>query len=421
MASRLNWSNELKKIIIDDILRKAGLFRIEYDDEKRIKEISRKYSLENIVKTFEENIKNDKIVERIIEEFRRKVSSFIEEKLENFNKSQGFFLENIRGITNKNLELLNSCLYDLAYEKLTKNQYEERQKYILQEFVREVEQKIENIYNHYQEGFQKITNELSSYSLRLSGFLSIYYSLKSVLKTLWDRDKDLCIRFSEDFQIENNPIQLWFCEFIYNDIDFLNDEYSTLYLFEHSEKLELNDEDYLYFCSASEEEEKALERIVGKVCSNEEFRQKGGMLYSFLKKFKNAFEFRRDISYLVIKQMYNFLVVQNGVLEYEIFRNAALSGYPCLPRVLLYCKRQPYKEIDLLLLNDNKLFLIEITFRKDFKKCEEKLQKVSELLSERLSGIELIPCIISRDNFEEFIKEIKFSLKEGIEKMCQKL
>ncbi len=41
--------------------------------------------------------------------------------------------------------------------------------------------------------------------------------------------------------------------------------------------------------------------------------------------------------------------------------------------------------------------------------------------SERLSGIELIPCLVSRDNFEEFIKEIKCPSKEGFEKVCQKL
>jgi len=74
--------------------------------------------------------------------------------------------------------------------------------------------------------------------------------------------------------------------------------------------------------------------------------------------------------------LYNFLVLQNGVLEYEVFRIAANSGYACLPKISVIINKEgshKEKEVDLLLLHDSdKISLIEITFRNKIKRSYSK-------------------------------------------------
>lgn len=108
-----------------------------------------------------------------------------------------------------------------------------------------------------------------------------------------------------------------------------------------------------------------------------------------------------------------FLVLQNGVLEYEVFRIAANSGCACLPKISIIfheggsCEE---KEIDLLIVEDDKLSLVEITFREDGERCQEKLVSIIDRLGESLSGFHFEKYIVTRDNFKDFVNSLSNNL-----------
>jgi len=118
-----------------------------------------------------------------------------------------------------------------------------------------------------------------------------------------------------------------------------------------------------------------------------------------------------DVSVDELGDLYNFLVLQNGILEYEVFRVAANSGHACLPKISLITYEggsHEEREVDLLILGDYKLFLVEVSFGRDAEKYQEKLDIIIDRLGEReiVSGFRFEKYIVTRDDFEYFVNSL---------------
>jgi hypothetical protein len=152
-------------------------------------------------------------------------------------------------------------------------------------------------------------------------------------------------------------------------------------------------------------------RIRDKYDKEDFFKEKGSLLTSFFEQFISTIRKIHptqpdDISVDELKELYNLLVVQNGIPEYEIFRIAANFGHACLPKTSVIINEEDdykEKEIDLVIIEDNKLHLFEVTFRKNTEECREKLNSIANKLEESLPGYQLEKHIITKDNFRNYV------------------
>jgi len=100
-----------------------------------------------------------------------------------------------------------------------------------------------------------------------------------------------------------------------------------------------------------------------------------------------------DVSVDELMGLYDFLVLQNGILEYEVFRVVTISGYACLPKISVITIIDEEKsireegEVDFFILGGYKLFLVEVSFRRDVERYLEKLKFIIDRLGESISGL----------------------------------
>jgi len=62
--------------------------------------------------------------------------------------------------------------------------------------------------------------------------------------------------------------------------------------------------------------------------------------------------------------------------------------------------------VDLLILADYKLYLVEISFRRDIEKYRKKLDIIIDRIKDRVSGLYLEKCIVTKDEFEDFVNRL---------------
>jgi hypothetical protein len=289
----------------------------------------------------------------------------------------------------------------------------------------------ERLFKCYYDGCYYLFNQLKNPSLNLAGYLSIYNAFNLIPSNLWKRAgrRDKCsIHFYEYCKIGGEPIQLWFCNFILKNIDFFLNNYSYLDIFDYSKSLVFKDPYFLaileHVSGGCDEESlnSKISNMLAEIISREvSLKGKGDLLKLFFKQFVNVLKRiypnlswkPMDILFYELVELYEFLILQNGMLEYEIFRVAANSGYACLPKIsIIYDEGNTYKEkeVDLLIVEDGRLSFVEITFRKNIEECREKLNSIVDRLEESIGGFRFEKRIVTRDNFRDFISSLSNSL-----------
>jgi len=433
MAPRLNWSTELRKIILEDALscycrhardeEENGLQKLSKEDFLPLPD-SIKDSDDEIAKEIHEDLKN-----QILHLFREAFMKFEETKSK-------FFKMRVSEHFSGGLNSIDTLFNKLVLNNISENDFKEEYKCRIKRLRRPIIEDYDELFKSYYDGCYFLFNQFKSPSLNLAGYLSIYYAFKSILSNLWEEHKHkYFIRFNKHSEkIRGKPIQLWFCNFILKGIDFFSSDYSYFDIFEHfKSSLELDRDSYFfkisdYITKGGGEKllKEIVSHIVNRICGKEAFfRGRGDLLSSFFMQFinmlkrlySNTLEESMDISINELEKLYNFLMLQNGVLEYEVFRIAANSGYACLPKISIIIDeegRREEKEIDLLIVEDDRLSLVETTFRRDVEKCQEKLNIIIDRLEESVSGLDFEKYIITNDNFKDFVNSLSDGLNLSI-------
>jgi len=433
MAQRLDWPTELRKIILDALDDYHIYAHEEGDALQKLRE-------SNFIGLPEHIENSDDIAMEVYKALRSQIYALFEKAFRGFQEEKEILLktsieEMIEWGLDKVHDLFNKLVHgeisrDL-FEKAFKKRYDQLRKLILEDYYR--------LFESYLKGHNYLINSIRDASSNLSGYLSIYYALKFLPAELWKKKKneeECFIRFYSHYKIAGTPIQLFFCECISRGVNFLSGDYSCLDIFDYSKSLELEEDDFYSFCEYIRTGRKQLlsnitSHIVEKICSKEDFfKGRGKLLTSFYRRLLNNLRkyFTRSDKPLNVpiyelaeelKDLYNFLVLQNGILEYEIFRIAANSGYACLPKISVITvtksdsggssyEEMEYeeREVDLLILGDHRLYLVEISFRKDIEKYHEKLDIVIDRIKDHVSGLYLEKCIVTKDEFEDFVNRL---------------
>ena len=423
MAPRLNWSTELRKIIFDAL----DYYHLHaYKRENGLQKL-REVNFIHLPKSIEDS--DDKVAETIYQELKELVIHFFDKAFGGFEETKNEFLKtrverhiewglvSIHGLADK--LAFGEISWDL-FVRECKNTFKDLRRLILKDYNK--------LFKNYREGCYYLINHLENISLNLTGYLSIYYAFRSIPDDLWKKREDgYFIRLYERHKIESKPIQLLFCECLFKGIDFFSGNYSYLDIFEHSKSLKL-DKDSFYeireYIRTGKKQllDSIISRIVTKICSEEDFfKGKGGLLTSFFKQFihtlKRIYSTQSgepiNVSVDELDELYNFLVLQNGILEYEVFKVAANSGYACLPKISIIINEESSreeKETDLLIVEDNRLSLVEITFRRNIEECQEKLDNIVNRLEKSVGGYRFEKRIVTRDDFRDFISSLSNSL-----------
>ncbi|MEN2974898.1 MAG: hypothetical protein ABDH32_04890 [Candidatus Caldarchaeales archaeon] len=225
------------------------------------------------------------------------------------------------------------------------------------------------------------------------------------------------MRFNK-INIGDDSIQSKFCEFTSRDIDFFKGDYSFFELLELHKEFQVDELDLkkIYYNYYKGERKGELENLVNKLCSRTNLKNKGKQVYHLLKNFFDSLQpnlLHHELSEDEFKDIYDQFLVENVIMEYELFRVLVNNGYPCIPKVCIFKKDEKgdvkIGEVDVMVLDDDILHLVEITLRRDPSEKEEKLSRIKELLDNEPEGIsDFKPCVISnRDKFEEFIRTLR--------------
>lgn len=292
MAPRLNWSTELRKIIFEDTLTC-------YHRHARNKEEDGLQELHNedflpLPKSIKDS--DDEIAKEIHEELRNQILNLFEESFRMFEDTKSkFFKIGVDYQFSTGLNGIDTLFNKLVLNEISENDFEEQYKNRYKRLEESILEDYRELFKSYRNGHYFLFNQFKNSSLDLAGYLSIYYAFKSILSGLWEEQKHGCfIRFHEyAARIGGKPIQLWFCNFIFNGIDFFSSGYSYLDIFEHSKSLKLDRDSFYEICEYIRTSREQLlysiiSRIVTKICSREDFfKGKGGLLASFFKQFIN--------------------------------------------------------------------------------------------------------------------------------------
>ena len=427
MAQRLDWPTELRKIILDAL----DDYHIYAHEEGDALQKLRESNFIGLPEHIEES--GDDIAMEVYKALRSQIYALFEKAFRGFEKTkEALFKTRIKRRIKWGLDSIHNLIGELILGKISEDLFKKEYENACEELRELISKDYNKLFRNYYEGCRFLNNHLSSISLDLSGYLSIYYALKFLPAELWKKNKEgYFIRFYSHYKIAGTPIQLFFCECISRGVNFLSGDYSCLDIFDYSKSLELDDEDFYSFCEYIRTGREQLlsditSRIVGKICSKEDFfKGRGKLLTSFYEQLLGNLRryFTRSGKPLngpiyelaeELKDPYNFLVLQNGILEYEIFRIAANSGYACLPKISIVPvtkggrgeSSDEEKEVDLLILADYKLYLVEISFRRDIEKYRKKLDIIIDRIKDRVSGLYLEKCIVTKDEFEDFVNRL---------------
>jgi len=422
MAPRLSWPTELRRIILKDALDCYRRCAHREKEGNGLQELSKEDFL-----PLPESIKNsnDEIAKEIHEELKNQILYLFKEAFGKFEKTKSnFFKMKIDERFSDGLHKTDTLFKKLVDNQISESDFKEEYENEYKELKRLIVKDYRELFKSYYDGCCFLFKQFKSSSPNLAGYLSIYYALKSRLSDLWVKPKDgSFIRFYKYCKVGDKPIQLLFCDYLFKGINFFPKDYSYLDIFKHSKPLELDTDSFYeiqeYFRTGKEELLGTItSNIVKKICSKEStFKGEGGPLTLFFKQLINTLKKIYstqpgepiDVSVDELGDLYNFLVLQNGILEYEVFRVAANSGHACLPKISVITYEggsHEEREVDLLILGDYKLFLIEVSFGRDAEKYQEKLDIIIDRLGEIVSGFSFEKYIVTRDNFEYFINSL---------------
>jgi hypothetical protein len=430
MAPRLNWSTELREIILKDVLESYRKYAHDEKEENGLQKLNKEDFL-----FLPESIRDsdDEIAKEIYEELKNQIIHLFREAFEKFEKTKSkFFKMRVGDHVNDGFHKIDRLFNKLILNQISENDFKEEYKNRCEKLKKSIIKDYEELFKSYYNGCRFLLNWFKSPSLNLAGYLSIYYAFRSILGGLWEgREHNYFIRFNKYAgKIGGKPIQLQFCNFILNNIDFFSTDYSHLDILENSDLLKLDKDDESIFYEIREyirtSKEQLLDDVIFRMIARirdkhdkeDFFREKGSLLNSFLKQFISTIRKTYptqpgDISVDGLKELYNLLVVQNGIPEYEIFRIVANSGHACLPKISVIINGEDgykEKEIDLVIIEDSKLRLVEVTFRKNTEECQEKLNSIANKLGESLSGYQIETHIITKDNFRNYVNRLSNGL-----------
>ena len=171
--------------------------------------------------------------------------------------------------------------------------------------------------------------------------------------------------------------------------------------------------------------EKCVKEILSKLCSVPSLKDKGDRIKDTIKELSQEFlrlvnKFPGDDDAKIFHELFNLMVLQHGVLEYQVFELFANSGLACLPRVEVTIREpdapQERREIDLMVFShdfsDGEIDLkpsacVEVTMSDKKEKLEEdanKLRRVINYLEEKVFPSAEISGIIVTPNFIQKVK-----------------
>ncbi|MCS7132726.1 MAG: hypothetical protein NZ918_03270 [Aigarchaeota archaeon] len=284
--------------------------------------------------------------------------------------------------------------------------------------------------NNFSNLFFEVIDNVSKFLWEMRGYLSIISATKFfVLLSRIDSDK--VTADVKDFKIDNKSIYVIFSEMVKHEVSFdIFNTYWFMILPEISgietEKL-MKDEDFIrplikmydvYRKDNELEMNELISQLTEKMCGSiSKLRGKGLLLRELLHDFINEccrFIEKKNSTSVMLHDLFRFLILEHGVLEYILFRFFVEFGSVCLPRVVLRFKggdgeeESSYEsEVDLLsfrinysedehrILNVYPKLVFEITTRgekryDDLRKIENKLKITSDLLRRSFPGSEAL-------------------------------
>jgi len=217
MAPKLNWSTELREIILKDVLESYRKYAHDEKEENGLQKLNKEDFL-----FLPESIRdsNDEIAREIHEELKNQIIHLFGEAFKNFEKTKSkFFKMRVGGHVSDGLHKIDTLFDKLILNQISENDFkEEKEEYESRyEKLRElIIEDYEELFKSYYDGCYFLFNQLKSSSLNLAGYLSIYHAFRSILGDLWEERKHkYFIRFNKHAgKIGGKPIQLQFCNFI---------------------------------------------------------------------------------------------------------------------------------------------------------------------------------------------------------------
>lgn len=327
--------------------------------------------------------KRDRIAGILINSLSKSLEKMIEESFSNFYSYKEKLGENVEG----NISLLAS-LAKLFHKKL------KHQVAIEESFVKnkeDLEKRFKEIgselYSLCESSYRDLIERLGERSKKLRGYLCLYVTLRE-LKAEWGN----LMRFEKRFIGDEKPIQEVFCDLVGNNISFspLIEDFNP---FELPDIPSVDKQFWpLFIEKYSKETESGLQILLKRVCSFPRLRDKGDILYEYLSQFFEIITKLKDNGFLssdFLGELFDQLVVQHGILEYEAFYKFVEAKYYCVPKVsFLEDSSTPFLvksgELDVLLLKDNVYLGIEITTRNKLNaEKNEALTKINELMQRK--------------------------------------
>ncbi|MEM3897091.1 MAG: hypothetical protein QXO04_00555 [Nitrososphaerota archaeon] len=283
---------------------------------------------------------------------------------------------------------------------------------IIEKMVDDVRMRLISNLSH----FSKIRSDLYGKLWDLRGYLSILLTAKFIIdigKRMMNEEKRMEIRLNDN-KIKDISLYVLFPEMIKHRISFnILDESWQMLISNASDldRIDISDDKELwaelcYACISKNEEEvdRCLKRVITRLCSAESLRRKGRIIKRPLREFACACsEFVRNVGkdHTMLWDLFNFLIVRHGILEYMLFKFFADLGVACIPRVIMKDGSTEY-EIDLLTFRFNSSgskyeeieaypeLVLEITTRHEAHDKSCKIEKAASLLRELFPSSETL-------------------------------
>lgn len=400
MDPRIDYESKLKEIIIDKLdlfwkLCKSQWEIIPTHEEKPQDLFEKQLGVES----FRDR---DVIAGALVESLSRSLGNFVEESFSSYYEYRRELIGKIGEIVRSYIPGLVDHFRDrLKGEEIREESFERFRKNLVNDFKKEGNR----FYRHVKESYESLVEKIAEESNKLRGYLCIYEALCK-LEKYWGN----WMSFENIYIGNGKSIQELFCDLIGNGISFISiiDDFDPFNLPDIpliSEKgfWPSFREKYI------ENSEYAIKDLIKKICSYPPLKNKGGILHNYISKFFNEIEKLKDKEFLsstFLEDLFNQLIVQHGILEYEIFYRVVKMENLCVPKVAFFEETEREKrevgELDLLVLKDHPMYLgIEVTTRGKFNEEKEvALNSVKELMQKK--GLKLdIKIIKSKEELDK--------------------
>lgn len=230
-------------------------------------------------------------------------------------------------------------------------------------------------------GYRALLGELPNLARTIRAYLSIYEAWKRLEgDCALGKDRPLHLR---EIWIDEDPIQLVFCELIRRGVDIRYTP-ELIRSLEFSDCIGLTEPRFVEeFCDCllTRRIDKAIKKLVARLCSVEGLKGKGRVIFDQVGTVISAFV-RCDAKPTILstREFLEQFFVQRALLEYYVFQELVNAGLPCLPRVMVEREGKERECNILVTLSRAKLVAIEVTLRDELGKVQKRSAEVKELI-----------------------------------------